>query len=553
MPLSRSTAFSRACTASVVALAVCASPRAQWGSYSNTNLSPVYVSGGTLTVNGSLWADVIEVGMSWTRSGVVQVRRGSQSYYFQASQVTRLKINGHNGDDTIRNNTFLPSEIRGGSGKDHIYGGGGVDVIYGEGGDDLLHGGAGNDTIFGGLGADVIKGEAGQDRMVAIDGGCDNVIGGSQWDYLWVDSQDATDANSNEINLNYLHTVSAFEPLRTRFNSATQGRYFQAQTPSLEPLGQDLLDPVPQDLSLEQNELAAFWATPGSMSYVTSEGDPMGPMRQNNFAHYDLFDAGGPVGSDVQQNGLGDCYFMGPLSAIGHHQPEVIRNMITPLGDGTYAVRFYRAGQPKYLRIDADLWTTAPMLTRFARPGNGTNIWAPLIEKAYVFFRNDEGVYARIAGGNSSMIEHHAQTFGATNAESWHMPGSSDEAPSPTPSKEWIYQWDQSGRPMHWNVILLTLQAREFMEKVDQMKQLGRSLYTGFNRNLGALSDQLPIRENGYRSGAHIIPILGVERDAYGTPRALLLRDQNDPSNIIRLSDPARISYLTGRCSVMKF
>jgi len=349
----------------------------------------------------------------------------------------------------------------------------------------------------------------------------------------------------------YLHTVSAFEPLRTRFNSV-QGPLFQTQTPSIEPLGQDLLDPAPRDLWLEQNHLAGFWANPGAANYINSKGEPMGPMRQDNFAHYNLFDAGGPVSTDVHQNGLGDCYFLGPLSAVGHHQPEVIRNMITPLGDGTYAVRFYRAGQPRFLRIDADLWTTMPMLTRFARPGNGTNIWAPLIEKAYVFFRNNEGVYARIRGGNSPKIEHHAQTLGATMTESWQMPGSSEHAPSPTPSKDWIYQWDQSGRPYHWNFLLLILQAREFMEKVDQMAQLGRPLYTGFAA-VGPLSDQHPIRLDTYRRGAHQIPILGVERDAYGVPRALLLRDQNSPNSLIRISDPARISYLIGRCSVMKF
>ena len=33
----------------------------------------------------------------------------------------------------------------------------------------------------------------------------------------------------------------------------------------------------------------------------------------------------------------------------------------------------------------------------------------------------------------------------------------------------------------------------------------------------------------------------------------LVLRDQNSPQVLLRLSDPARISYLIGRCGVMRF
>lgn len=533
--------FSRPLNAALIVAALCAAPRAQWGGSSNVVLAAAYVSGDTLVVQGTNYSDFIEVSLTW-RSNYVRVRRGSQYYYFPAANVSSLRIYGHDGHDTIRNLTNLPSEIRGGEGRDDIQGGGGVDVIHGGAGDDCIAAGNGNDTLFGGAGSDSLLGQAGQDLLVTIGGGEDYACGGSQWDYFWVDTQDTTDANSNEINLNYLHTVSAFEPLRTRFDLTGWGEYYQTQTPSLEPLGQDLLDPVPQDLSMNWSGLSTFWDNLASFM-----------LRQDNFAHYDLFDAGGPVGSDVQQNGVGNCYFVGPLSAIGHHQPEVIRNMIAPLGDGTYVVRFYRGGQPRYLRIDADLWTTAPMLTRFARPGNSTNIWAPLIEKAYVFFRNNEGVYSRTAGGHSAKIEHHTETLGASTSEGWHMPGSTAAAPSPTPSKEHTYNWDQAGRVESWTTLLLILQARAFMEKVDHMTQLGRSLYTGFSSNLGPLSDQHPIRLDGYRRGAHIIPILGVERDAYGTPTALLLRDQNNPNTVIKLSDPARISYLIGRCSVMKF
>ncbi|MCL4505189.1 MAG: DUF4157 domain-containing protein [Chloroflexi bacterium] len=50
-----------------------------------------------------------------------------------------------------------------------------------------------------------------------------------------------------------------------------------------------------------------------------------------------------PVPDDVQQRGIGNCYFVAALSAVARSEPEMIRNMLTDLGDGTVSVRFFRA------------------------------------------------------------------------------------------------------------------------------------------------------------------------------------------------------------------
>ena len=497
-----------------------------------------HLIGSTLTVVGSANSDYIYVG--WLNGAAaaspatMRVYVSGRTSFFAAKDVTRLRILGRGGDDTIVNGVDLRSEIRGGEGSDYLVGGDDVDVIHCDGGSDYVLAGAGNDTVYGGHGQDTIYAQHGNDCVVSIGGGRDFVRGGGHWDYLWVDPQDSTDASANEASLGYLHTVASFKTLRVYRYVVGVGRSDALQTPSLEPLGQDLMDPTPADPIYGVWQVREPWERFGARGLV-----------KENFAHYELFSPGGPTGSDVEQGDLGDCYFLGPLSAVAESRPDVIRNMVTALGDGTYAVRFYRGGRPYYLRVDADLWVKSPQLPRFARVGNGDNIWAALIEKAYVFFRFDEGVYSRIHAGSSPAFEHLVLTLGADRRASLSMPRS--------PSKQAIYDWERAGRSLASPVAYrLAQQANTFLEQVDAKLRSGRALYTGWCRS-HPLNDQHPIRQDGYRSGAHIIPIVGVERDAFGAATTLVLRDQNRPQVLLRLSDPARISYLIGRCGVMRF
>ena len=79
---------------------------------------------------------------------------------------------------------------------------------------------------------------------------------------------------------------------------------------------------------------------------------------------------------------------------------------MTELGDGTYAVRFYRNGQAVYYRVDADLITTDSTDTalRYAGFGHDGSIWVSVIEKAYAFYRRDDGSHTSTVNDSNYQV-----------------------------------------------------------------------------------------------------------------------------------------------------
>jgi hypothetical protein len=55
-----------------------------------------------------------------------------------------------------------------------------------------------------------------------------------------------------------------------------------------------------------------------------------------------LYIAGQPSPNDVQQGGIGDCYFMATLMSISQRDPGKIKSMMTPDGQGGATVTFWR-------------------------------------------------------------------------------------------------------------------------------------------------------------------------------------------------------------------
>jgi hypothetical protein len=106
------------------------------------------------------------------------------------------------------------------------------------------------------------------------------------------------------------------------------------------------------------------------------------------FAHSPLF-------TDVDQGGLGDCYFLASLAETAARCPSVINSMFIVNGDGTYTVRFYNNGQPEYVTVDSQLPTDSAGHFVFANcmqnSSNASNtLWVALAEKAYAQI-NEEG------------------------------------------------------------------------------------------------------------------------------------------------------------------
>lgn len=106
-----------------------------------------------------------------------------------------------------------------------------------------------------------------------------------------------------------------------------------------------------------------------------------------------------PTMADVNQGGLGDCYFLADLAALANQSPNRLRNMAVDLGDGTYAVQFVRSGVTSYVRVDGDLSAGYFNGLAYAHPGASGDIWAPIMEKAYAFFRTGANTYNSLNAG----------------------------------------------------------------------------------------------------------------------------------------------------------
>lgn len=111
-----------------------------------------------------------------------------------------------------------------------------------------------------------------------------------------------------------------------------------------------------------------------------------------------LFGAG-PTASDINQGGIGDCYYIATLAAFATSRPSVIRESAIDMGDGTYIVKFVKAGSPVFVRVSNQVPTSGGSNYRYARPGAAGTVWVPIMEKAFAYFRSSANTYASISGG----------------------------------------------------------------------------------------------------------------------------------------------------------
>ncbi|MEQ8567657.1 MAG: C2 family cysteine protease [Deltaproteobacteria bacterium] len=481
------------------------------------------VTNGTLLIYGSQDADSVSVE---TRYGDLWVWSGRTLATFPMNGVNRIQFSGSSGDDYFANFTSIPCEVDGGSGDDRIYGGSGDDrlvgnygndsidgrdgddVIWGSGGHDTLRGGAdndeihghgGNDTIYGGshgdriypgTGNDVVYGEGGMDIIVALGGDYDVIYGGSQWDVFWLDPGDTLyDASTIEAARGYVHRVAAFEAVGS-------------MTPSIALNGPDLPDPA-----------LLSWTFP---SWADFRANP-------------LFPSAGITYQDVDQNDVGDCYFLSILAALAYQQPEEIRKMVTSLGDGTYAVRFFDGGTPRYVRVDADLPVNVMGTPVYAGLGTEGAIWGPLVEKAYAVFRQGTNDYADIVAGNSTAPGH-------LGGWSWSFYATGPDAGD-------VRMWDQAGRPPGWIADEIRDGVTAMLLDADARLASGKPLYT---KSISGASDTTALTSNNFQRGQHLVAVLSIEKDDDGNPTGLVLYDQRSPNATQTLNDFAQIYYLYG-------
>ncbi len=117
-----------------------------------------------------------------------------------------------------------------------------------------------------------------------------------------------------------------------------------------------------------------------------------------------LFATGGPVPADINQGEIGDCYFVASLAAFAHEDPKVITNSVVDMGDGTYAVEFYKNGTPEFVRVNNSMPIGPWNGYDYAHPGSDGAIWVAVMEKAFCYFRSGANTYDSIGGGWMSEV-----------------------------------------------------------------------------------------------------------------------------------------------------
>ncbi|HEX8916357.1 MAG TPA: C2 family cysteine protease [Humisphaera sp.] len=233
-------------------------------------------------------------------------------------------------------------EVRGSGVGETIYGGYGDDTIYGNGGDDRIYGGGGNDTLFGGKGLDKLFGDDGDDVLVTVGGGSsDRVNGGTGEDVFWIDqaSTEGVDGgvSANETRQRFVNRVASYN------NGAAK-----------EPDGQAIADP-------------GMGGTP--TKYTSFAGRPAFAQK--------------PSMDDVRQGQVGDCWYLAAAAGVAGNNPDYLRGMVVPLGDGTFGVRLTNS----FYRIDADFPTDKDGNLVYAGLAKGGGVWPALVEKALVQHR----------------------------------------------------------------------------------------------------------------------------------------------------------------------
>ncbi|MEO6773821.1 MAG: C2 family cysteine protease [Kofleriaceae bacterium] len=493
---------------------------------------------GVLTITGGSGNDSASV--SGLVHGTVTARHGSFTATFAWDQVTKIVFYGNDGDDTFTNTTSIPCEAYGGDGNDTLnggagadflvggygqdtihgnggddtlwgsggsdwlYGGDGDDVIYGHGGNDMLYGEGGRDTLYGGSGVDTLSGGADQDTLVTIGGNYDVVYGGTGNDLFWVDTTDTVaDASATEINESYINHVAAYYSYSYNGGLST--------TPVAKDLTSfDLADPFPTSSNVDLE----------------------------NFSDHPLFGANGPDKGDVIQGSVDDCYMMGPLASVADATPDSIRKLVVDLGDGTYAVRFFRVagGTAEYVRVDADLWVDdMTSVLAYAKLGlDDQAIWMPIVEKAYAFYRRRAGAYASLGGGDGTG----PTAFGANTDESFTILPIYDAAD--------IIAWDAAGRPSGGIDNYIKSQVPQLLHWIADRQAEGRPVYTG---NIFGADNDTAFDASNWRRGGHIIMIDRSHLDSHGAPIDVVLRDQIGPKTRT-ITDFPRIYFLIGRANV---
>jgi hypothetical protein len=311
-------------------------------------------AGPELQITGTSGPD--QIALKQLPTGLVLSTGTGWSQTFTA-KYTDIRINSGAGNDAITIDKSVSDNLV---------------LIGGAGNDIITDGGSGNDSLYGDGGVNKLVAGSGTDTLVSIGGSSDTLVGGTGLDSFWANSagDTFTGVTAAETNAGAVHQISSFMTLRVELNGVWTNT------------------PVSKDL------LGQTFTEPTLADYATG---------YSNFSTSPLFATSGPSENDIEQGGIGDCYFLSTLAAVAKTNPGLIRQSIVSLGDGTYAAQFFSAGGVKtYVRIDGELPTTSWGGLAYDSSGTQGDIWAALLEKAWAYYRSDQGSYESIDAGYMS-------------------------------------------------------------------------------------------------------------------------------------------------------
>lgn len=105
-------------------------------------------------------------------------------------------------------------------------------------------------------------------------------------------------------------------------------------------------------------------------------------------------------GDQVRQGGLGDCWLLASMASLADQNPDLIREMITDNGDGTYTVKLWVDGKRQDFTVDGDFLVGDDGMPVYAGGSQQPNVlWPMILEKAAA---QAKGGYEEISGDRPS-------------------------------------------------------------------------------------------------------------------------------------------------------